>query len=167
MIPESRVAYTVPKNATADTFVGAYELTAEPPIQKLIITPTEEKQVFEEERVDGYKPVIVKSIQAVSENGIIGKAKESQTAYNQAQANEQAILQNYEDYITGKLENSINWEQILADATANPTLFTEVVGKVVIVVIVSISSFKSSITSLIVSQTEPIATINLFAFFEP
>ena len=67
MIPESRVAYTVPKNATADTFVGAYELTAEPPIRELMITPTEEEQVFEEERVDGYKPVIVKPIAALSE----------------------------------------------------------------------------------------------------
>ena len=67
VIPESRVTYTVPKNATADTFVGAYELTAEPPIRELMITPTEEEQVFEEERVDGYKPVIVKSIQALSE----------------------------------------------------------------------------------------------------
>ena len=61
MIPESRVTYTVPKNATTDTFVGVYELTAEPPIRELLITPTEE------ERVDGYKPVIVKSIQALSE----------------------------------------------------------------------------------------------------
>ena len=67
MIPESRVTYTVPKDATADTFVGAYELIAESPIRELMVTPTEEEQVFEEERVDGYKPVIVKSIQAVSE----------------------------------------------------------------------------------------------------
>ena len=67
VIPESRVAYTVPKNATSDTFVGAYELTAEPPIRELMVTPTEEEQVFEEERVDGYKPVIVKPIQALSE----------------------------------------------------------------------------------------------------
>ena len=67
VIPESRVTYTVPKNATTDTFVGVYELTAEPPIRELMVTPTEEEQVFEEERVDGYKPVIVKSIQALSE----------------------------------------------------------------------------------------------------
>ena len=67
VIPESRVTYTVPKDATADTFVGAYELIAESPIRELKVTPTEEEQVFEEERVDGYKPVIVKSIQAVSE----------------------------------------------------------------------------------------------------
>ena len=67
MIPESRVTYTVPKNATTDTFVGVYELTAEPPIRELLITPTEEEQIFEEERVDGYKPVIVKPIQALSE----------------------------------------------------------------------------------------------------
>ena len=67
VIPESRVTYTVPKNATADTFVEVYELTAEPPIRELLITPTEEEQIFEEERVDGYKPVIVKSIQALSE----------------------------------------------------------------------------------------------------
>ena len=63
VIPESRITYTVPKNATAGTFVGAYELTAEPPIRELIVTPTEEEQIFEEERVDGYKPVNVSAIQ--------------------------------------------------------------------------------------------------------
>ena len=69
MIPESRVTYTVPKNATADTFVGAYELMSEPPIRKLMVTPTEKEQVFEEERVDGYKPVNVSAIQ--TENPIV------------------------------------------------------------------------------------------------
>lgn len=63
VIPESRVIYTVPKNATAGTFVGAYELTAEPPIQSLSITPSETSQTFNASNVDGYKPVNVSAIQ--------------------------------------------------------------------------------------------------------
>lgn len=79
MIPESRITYTVPKNATAGTFVGAYELTAEPPIRKLMVTPTEEEQVFEEEGVDGYKPVIVKSIQTETPTVNLSLASGNQT----------------------------------------------------------------------------------------
>lgn len=79
VIPESRITYTVPKNATADTFVGAYELTAEPPIRELMVTPTEEEQVFEEERVDGYKPVIVKSIQTETPTVNLSLASGNQT----------------------------------------------------------------------------------------
>ena len=79
MIPESRITYTVPKNATAGTFVGAYELTAEPPIRKLLITPTEEEQVFAEERVDGYKPVNVSAIQTETPTVNLSLASGNQT----------------------------------------------------------------------------------------
>lgn len=45
----------------------------------------------------------VVAIRAVSEDGIIGHAKNARDAYNQAQITENGTLQNYTDYITGQI----------------------------------------------------------------
>lgn len=69
----------MPKDATADTFTGTYEITAEPPIQELMITPTEEDQVFNKEGIDGYKPVNVSAIQTETPSVDLSLASGNQT----------------------------------------------------------------------------------------
>ena len=60
----------------------------------------------------------VVAISTVSETGIIGKAKESQTAYNQAQANEQAIIGNYESYIENNIPKKKTYSFTVGDLLA-------------------------------------------------
>lgn len=62
-IEDSKIIYTVPKDAIEATYEGIYELNKQVPIQELLIKPSEEEQTFEQEGIDGYKPVIVKPIQ--------------------------------------------------------------------------------------------------------
>ena len=62
-VEESKVIYTVPEDATEVLYEKVYKSNKKVPIQKLLIKPSEQEQIFEEEGIDGYKPVIVKPIQ--------------------------------------------------------------------------------------------------------
>lgn len=64
-IEESKVIYTVPEDATEVLYEKVYKSNKKVPIQKLLIKPSEQEQIFEEEGIDGYKPVIVKPIQTI------------------------------------------------------------------------------------------------------
>ena len=64
-IEESKVIYTVPEDATETLYEKVYKSNKKVPIQKLLIKPSEQEQIFEEEGIDGYKPVIVKPIQTI------------------------------------------------------------------------------------------------------
>lgn len=64
-IEESKVIYTVPEDATEILYEKVYKSNKKVPIQKLLIKPSEQEQIFEEEGIDGYKPVIVKPIQTI------------------------------------------------------------------------------------------------------
>lgn len=64
-IEESKVIYTVPEDATEVLYEKVYKSNKKIPIQKLLIKPSEQEQIFEEEGIDGYKPVIVKPIQTI------------------------------------------------------------------------------------------------------
>ena len=64
-VEESKVIYTVPEDATEILYEKVYKSNKKVPIQKLLIKPSEQEQIFEEEGIDGYKPVIVKPIQTI------------------------------------------------------------------------------------------------------
>ena len=64
-IEESKVIYTVPEDATEVLYEKVYKSNKKVPIQKLLIKPSEQEQIFEEEGIDGYKPVIVEPIQTI------------------------------------------------------------------------------------------------------
>ena len=64
-VEESKVIYTVPEDATEVLYEKVYKSNKKVPIQKLLIKPSEQEQIFEEEGIDGYKPVIVKPIQTI------------------------------------------------------------------------------------------------------